>query len=401
MKRICLIRHAYYPDDPRVRRYTRSLVNHGWEVSVICLRRPAQASRELADGVRVYRLPIQHERSGRTRYIFEYIAFMSLATLLVGSIHLTRRLLVVQVHSLPDFLVFAAAIPKLLGAKVVLDLHEPLPELYAAKFGVGPGSMGFRAAELAQLVSTRFAAATITVTHQLKESLIARGVAADKVTVVHVVADGEALLSALEPNQPIGSSGSFRLVSHGTVSRGRGLDTLIRAVGAIRNQIPEIALDILGEGEQLPELQRLVDQLVLNGCVCLRGYVPFGEMVNTIARADVGIVGLERNCYSDLVLTNKMFDYFALGVPVIAAHTRALEEYFGSAGLMMFESRDVHSLAQALLKVYYQASLRLTLRETSRSLYRRYSWHVEQQRYLGLVDRLVGCATGIQFSEET
>src|SRR5207247_8680052 len=54
----------------------------------------------------------------------------------LSTLHVKRRYDVVQVHTMPDFLVFAALIPKLLGAKIILDVHDLMPELYAAKFGV-------------------------------------------------------------------------------------------------------------------------------------------------------------------------------------------------------------------------------------------------------------------------
>ena len=65
------------------------------------------------------------------RYLFEYGMFFCQAAMKVSVLHCRRRYRFVQVNTMPDFLVFAATIPKLLGAKVVLDLHEPAPELFS------------------------------------------------------------------------------------------------------------------------------------------------------------------------------------------------------------------------------------------------------------------------------
>ena len=46
----------------------------------------------------------------------------------------------IHVHSVPDFLVFAALVPKLLGARIILDIHDILPEFYASKFGASKDS---------------------------------------------------------------------------------------------------------------------------------------------------------------------------------------------------------------------------------------------------------------------
>src|SRR6185503_679013 len=90
---------------------------------------------ESRDGISVFRLPFGRLRGGKLRYLFEFVTFQLATTVVAGALHLRRRYRVVETTSVPDWLVFAAIVPKLLGARVLLDLHECMPEYGATKYG--------------------------------------------------------------------------------------------------------------------------------------------------------------------------------------------------------------------------------------------------------------------------
>ena len=132
----CMIVHAHYPvGETRVERQAQALLVHGFQVDVICLRNQDEAPFEFVDGVTVYRLPVRrHKQRGVVIQFLEYLAFFWLAFFKASILYWKRHYRVVQVHNLPDFLVFAAVLPKLFGARLILDLHDLMPEFYAARF---------------------------------------------------------------------------------------------------------------------------------------------------------------------------------------------------------------------------------------------------------------------------
>ena len=137
MARVCLIRQGYHPLDTRVRREVDALTAAGHDVDVICARRPGQPYRERLGCVTVLRLPLAAARTqDPLGYVLRYAAFGLAAALVAAALWRRRRWDVVQVNSMPDALVFAAAVPRMLGARVLLDLHECMPEFFATKFGV-------------------------------------------------------------------------------------------------------------------------------------------------------------------------------------------------------------------------------------------------------------------------
>ena len=125
--------------------------------------------------------------------LLEYLGFFVLAAWRLLTLHLRRRYGVVQVHNLPDFLVFVALIPKLMGARVILDIHDLMPEFFASKTESDMQSSLVRLLILQEQLSCRFAHQVITVTSEWRETLIRRGVPAVKVAVVMNVADGDSL----------------------------------------------------------------------------------------------------------------------------------------------------------------------------------------------------------------
>ena len=183
--RHCMVVHAYYPlGETRVEREALALLDHGLHVDVICLKGPREPAIELVEGVKVYRLPVRRRRgSGFIIQLLEYLTFLVLSSFHLSRLHLQNRYDVVQVHNLPDFLVFAAMIPKLTGAKIVLDLHDLMPEFYSERSQLSMKSLPVRILLYQERVACAFADKVITVTEIWRQALIRRGQATDKVFV--------------------------------------------------------------------------------------------------------------------------------------------------------------------------------------------------------------------------
>src|SRR5688572_7513453 len=187
--RVAVVRQGYLEIDPRVQREVHALLQAGHEVDVIALRDEGRPRIERRGGLTVRRLPLPRRRGGAVAYLADYALFFLAASTLLTFLHLRRRYDIVQVHSLPDPLVFAALVPKLTGARVILDLHECMPEFFGTKFGVGLDHPGVRAVAAAEQASIRFADAAITCTAQMREAFVERGAEPEKIGLVHNTAE--------------------------------------------------------------------------------------------------------------------------------------------------------------------------------------------------------------------
>jgi glycosyltransferase involved in cell wall biosynthesis len=385
--RVCVIRHGFFPLDTRVRREVGALAAAGHEVDVICVRRPGQRCRERLGRVTVYRLPLPSRRAdGRLGYVLRDAAFGLAASLLAGALTWRRRWAVVQVNSMPDALVFAAAVPRLLGARVVLDLHECMPEFFSVKFGVSPRHPVVRLVIAVEQASIRFADRAITCTEQMRAAFIARGAPSEKLAVVLNSSD-ETVFDAARHPPAARRPRQFTLICHGAIERSYGHDTLLQAAALVRDEIPGLRVEIYGDGTYRDELEQRAAELGLNGALWVSdGWAPIEQLVAAIAAADVGVVAMRRDAFRELTHCNKMFDFIAMRRPAIVSRTRAVEAYFGEDAFALFESGDELDLARAIRALYADPQLgsRLVARASEASA--PYRWEHQRRVY----ERIIG-----------
>jgi hypothetical protein len=223
--------HSYYDEDPRVRREAESLVAAGRPVDVYALRRPDDPPWNEVAGVSVRRLNVQrHQGAGLGTYLWEYVAFLARAAWSVTTAHRRRRYALIQVHTLPDFLVAATLPLRLARVPVLLDLHEAMPEFFRSRFPRSANPLAYRLLRLQERASIGLASAAVTVNAAMRERLIGLGVSPDKVTVVA----NSPSLARFDPSQheprPFAADGTVRLVYAGALTPTYELDVVLEAL---------------------------------------------------------------------------------------------------------------------------------------------------------------------------
>lgn len=382
--RVCIVRQRDYYE-LALRREAEALHEAGYEVDIVCLRQPGSPAVEVDNGVTLHRLPLRRRRGGPLGYLWDYFAFFVAASMTVAWLHLRHRYRAVQANTMPDVLVFTGLVPRLLGAKVVAFMKEPTPELGETKYGSPRLGWVLRRVEQAAL---RFADLAFTVTEDLKETYVARGAPAEKIHVVLNGPDERHLLqyrtdAALDPAH-------FTAICHGLVDERYGHDTMVRAVGLAREKIPGLRLRITGTGDYVPELERLIRDEGLGDVVEYLGWVDRPRLVDELCRADVGIVAQKSSPYSNLVHTNKMFEYMLLGIPVIAGRLRSTARCFGDDAVEYFEPGSAESLADALVALHESPARRSALAAAASEQYRLHSWAAQKEIYLHAYGELLG-----------
>src|SRR5689334_15585202 len=124
-----MLAYTFYEADNRVRRYAEMLVRRGDHVDAIVLRRPGQPAFEVIRGVHVHRIQKRTvSEKGPFSYLFKLVLFFFRSALDLTMRHLRSAYDVIHVHSVPDFEVFSTIVPRLLGVRVILDIHDIVPE---------------------------------------------------------------------------------------------------------------------------------------------------------------------------------------------------------------------------------------------------------------------------------
>jgi glycosyltransferase involved in cell wall biosynthesis len=366
-------------------------VASGWDVEVVATRQPGQRPVEYVDGARVFRLPVAHRwGAGAFHAVREYVGFTTLAMMRVARLAARRKYDVVHVNNPPDFLVLAAVVPKLRGAKLIFDVHDLSPDMFAMRFGGRPGS-GFADRVLRRMEhwAAKFADAVVTVHEPYRRELAARGVPPEKITVVMNSVD-ERLL----PEPTAAPSGDqFRIVYQGTVTPPYGVHLLVEAVARIAQEVPELRLEIYGDGDSLPDVRLAAEGLGVGDRTHLSGrFLPHTEVLERIRSASVGVVPNLPTPLNRFALSTKLFEYVALGIPVVSADLPTIREHFGDSEVFFFRAGDVDALAAALLEIRRDPEASTTRAEAARRRYARYRWPANARRYSELLDRCLGSA---------
>jgi len=386
VSRVCMLVHHYFPRDVRVRREARALAAAGLEVSVIALRQRGEQARERWQGIEVLRLPVRrHRGSPLPVYLAEYSAFAAAAGLAVRALARAAPFDVIHVHTPPDFLVAAAGPARARGARLVVDIHDLTPELYGARFrGLGGRAALGLLARMEQR-ACRVADRVLTVTDAFRRLLVARGAEPGKVGVLHNCPDEE----IFDPARlgPRAQGQGFRVVHHGTLVTRYGLGTLLDAFALVAARRADACLDIYGEGDLLPGLQRRSAEPPLLGRVRLLGDRPQEEVARAVAAADLCVVPNLADAFTDLLLPTKLLEALRLGRPAVASATTAIREAF-PRGVRLVPPGDPAALAEAILALAADPAARAALAAEGRAAVERFSWRLEKLKLLDLYREL-------------
>ena len=382
-----MLAYTFYENDGRVMRYAEALVGAGAQVDAITLRREGQSAQEWINGVQVFRIQ-QRERNerGKLRYLLRILKFFFLSMAHITARHARAPYDVVHVHSVPDFEVFAACVPKLLGAKIILDIHDIVPEFYAAKFGIRDDSLVVRALKLVERLSARFADHVIIANDLWLEKITRRSVDRAKCSSFINYPDLNLFNPSLRSHRP---ASPFVFIYPGTLNWHQGLDIAIKAFSVAVQPAPDMQLHIYGEGSSKAELQQMVLALDLGDKVAIRAPLPQKQIAAVMANADLGIVPKRNDSFGGDAFSTKILEFMALGVPVLAAATRVDRHYFNDTLVHFFTPGDADALASAMLSAYRDRAT--NARRAARALEhaKHQAWSVKSRDYLALVERLV------------
>ncbi len=382
-----MLAYSFYETDNRIMRYAEALARRGEHVDVLALRSNNSATFENIHGVNVYRIQ-SREINERTKlsYLGRIVRFFARSCWILTRKHIKEPYDLIHVHSVPDFEVFAALIPKLLGAKVILDVHDIVPEFYASKFGVSKESAVFKALMIVERWSTRFANHVIIANHLWEKVITARSVKQSKCSTFLNYPDSSMFNSALRTRH---EDGRFIMMYPGSLNWHQGLDIAIKAMDLIRDKAPEAELHIYGTGSAKDDLSRLIEERSLQKQVKVFEGFPIKKIARLMANADLGIVPKRNDSFGGDAFSTKIFEFMALGVPVIAANTRIDRYYFNDSIIKFFEAGDEKSLADAMLTMINNRNLRKELAANALTYIAGQSWDIKRQDYYSLVDRLV------------
>lgn len=391
MTRIGMAVFSSYPADPRVRREAEVLARAGIDVDIICLRNKGEPASESFGRITAYRVMSGPERNESLfRYFITSSVFGVLSFIKLLSLSVRRRYSLIQVHNMPDHLVFVGLAHRIAGVPVILDLHDLTVELYESRTKGTMMSALLPFIKAAEKLSCAFAHKVLTTSPGFRERLLKRGVDPEKIVLVFNSADN-AIFSMAPQRQWRKIEDGPALLYHGTVARRFGLHIAIEAVSILRTRLPNTRLFIYGkyDASYREELEELIKERSLSGHVRLCGYLPLDRVGETIGASDMGVVPYLDDPFMRLALSTKIFEYVCMRMPVVASRLESIRSVFGEDSIKYYNPGDPEDLALRIEEFCADPAGRKKYTEKAARSYEVVAWPVMSEVYLGAVNGLI------------
>lgn len=253
---------------------------------------------------------------------------------------------------------FAWLAARICGSKFIYWVSFPFPEndLEKAKLSTGLRKAFFKLRGnltmwwLYKLVLPR-ADHVFVQTERMKENIMAYGLAKDRMTPVSMGVSMRLFEWKRTAHHEV-ERGSVTYL--GTFARSRHLETIIQAFSLVIRQLPSAKLYLVGRGD-IPEdrqfLENLVEQLGLLNSVIFTGFLPIDQAWEVAAKSELCISPIYPSFIFLQGSPTKLYEYMALGRPVIANEHPEQSNALVSSGAGLCVPWNEQSFADAMISM--------------------------------------------------
>ncbi len=347
---LIVVENLPVPLDRRVWQEAQALRDAGYGVSVICPRmRGYTAAYECLDGIHIHRHWISGEAGRLGGYLLEYVSALWGEARLAWNVWRRRRFRVVHICNPPDLICLAIWPFKWLGVKVIYDVHDCCPEMFAEKFG---GTSGLRRwVRWAERLTYRCADVVLATNESVKRIALTRGGKQDEeVFVVRTAPDFDG--RAVKADPALKNGRTFLVGFIGVMGNTDGVQYLLEAVRVLIQDRgrQDIQFRLMGTGPEYTALKARRDEAGLTAYVDMPGRVSNEELFTALQTMDLGVACDPINAYNDHCTMNKTLEYMAFGKAQVMFGIREGRASAGAAARYV-EENSAAQLATAIAEL--------------------------------------------------
>jgi glycosyltransferase involved in cell wall biosynthesis len=338
------------PLDVRIKREAEALSEKGFCVDIICLRGKDETLFQKYEEFSVHRINLNYKETGAFSYIESYGKFFILSLNKLIQLYKKQNYDVIHIHNPPDFLVFTTLPFKLLKkTRVILDIHDPLPEIFASRFEKSMDSMFVKFLKKVQYVCCISADRIITVNDTIKNDFVSRGLS--NVSVVMNSPDEKLFDDAKRhtSKDEFNLNDKFIILYEGSIMKRRGLQVLVEAVDQLKTEIPNLCCLIAGDGDYFDAIVSMIKDLHLEEYVLMLGHRPLEYMPKYVSISDVCVIPFTEAPINNIGTPNKLFEYMIYDKPIIVPKLRAMSDLLSEKECFFFEPGNPEDLAAQIL----------------------------------------------------
>lgn len=382
-QKAAIISYSYFLRDARVRRYTQALHNNRYDLDVFSLREKFLKKYPY----NFFLFPIPRFRLGLSWYFVEYLFFF-IFTLLIISVKsiFFKRYKLVQVFNLPDFIVFATVIPKLLGAKIIIDVRDLAPELFLTKYSASKNSFFYELLSFLEEKSLHYSDLIISANPLFKDMLIKKYPnIKDKIFISYETADQKIFYQKEQRK----TNNIFNVLYIGTIEKRFNIEMIIESIKILYEEIPQIRLTIIpkieNEGKYLEFIKNKIEENQLKAKIIIKNPMPLERIAEEIRNSDAGIILVEKDPYTDIIFRTKLYEFISCKVPVIATKTKFLSSNFSEKQIAYLSKNSPAELAKIIIKIYKDKKYSDTLSRNAYKYFKHYNWKNEEVNYIKII----------------
>jgi glycosyltransferase involved in cell wall biosynthesis len=365
---LIVVENLPVPLDRRVWLEATTLVQAGYEVSVICpMGRGWTEAHEIIEGIHIYRFPEPPEaHSGAMAYAREWGMALWHMFRLASKVRRERGFDVIHGCNPPDLIFLLALRYRISGVAYLFDHHDVCPELFEAKFG--KKGVLYKIMRIWERMTFATASVSIATNDSYRNIAVGRGRMDPK--DVFVVRSAPKLDKfEIKPANPEMKQGASILLGYvGVIGQQEGMDLLVAAIDHLINRLghEDIHVTIVGFGSQLPEVRRDVEARGLSRWFTFTGALYGDDLLEVLNAIDIGLSPDPKNPMNNISTMNKVMEYMALEKPVVQFD---LEEGRVSAGeaSLYATNNDPVAFAEHLARLIDGPALRQQMGELGRA----------------------------------
>jgi len=385
--KICMVAYAEYFNDARIKGYINSLICAGYNVDLFCLYdNYSFENAHIKKHLRIFFIKKKYQGNSKLLYLLNYVVFFIKCFFLVSIKYFKQKYSVFHIHNQPDFLIFIPIIPKLLGSKIILDLHDIMIAGVLSKFNDNKKSLIYKLTKFQTKLSIMFCDALIFADHSQRDFLRDENID-HKDSHVFLNLPDETFFKKSNKSHSINTK--FKLVFHGTLAERLGIDLVIKAVEKTSNYF-DVSFTIIGGGDFKEHLiNYCILKQILNRIIYFKPFIPVEYLQNELEKYDIGVIGNRRAIISEkCMLPVKLMEYLYIGLPVIAPRLEVIQRYFSEDMIEYFDPENVEDLSKKIIKLIQNPKRREELVNKSTHFFEKYNWSNQSREYLDLINYL-------------
>lgn len=383
---LMIVENQYFETDRRVYQEACTLMEDGEDLYIISPKQPDKPWVYQDRSMRVYQFPEINNTGGLLGYLIEY--GYSLLVIFMISLWIWAKFNfdVVHIANPPDVLFLIGLFYKCFGKKYIFDHHDLSPELYLAKNSLKPRKRIFQLLLFLEKLSCRSADLIFVPNQSYQLMDIERHrIKDEKIFIVRNAPDLSKVIPIINKNRTVPNRGETTVVCFvGMMAIQDGLDYLIQAFAYIREKYPQLNFCswLIGRGSYKADIEKMVEDLRLEGYVKLLGFMKYDKMLSLLQEADIGVEPSPVNSYTIHCTMIKVMDYMVVGIPVVAFDNPETRVTAGESALYAIPN-NVNDFAERIVELIQNPDLRKKLgRIGQQRIYNGLSWAEQASRLL-------------------